>query len=248
MSANRLGTFGGEVKKSVSATASSTQIVPVGELRQSCAAGHPRKVAIVGGGPSRRKAPYADPSWEIWGFSSRAWRYPRVTRWFEIHALTDLRQQLAGRRPGRRTFAGYMRFMASLNCPIYMQEPHPALPQSVPFPFEQILETFGPCFTSTVSYLVALAIVEEVDVIGLWGIDVRRKEYMRQKPALQYLLALARQRGIELKIARESALRVVDRPVYVTTRVLYAYDWRSPGAWWRARVRRRARRRQLGQS
>lgn len=227
----------------MSVSASSTYILPIVERKNPHAARGRRKVAIVGGGPSRRKAPYDDPSWEIWGFSSRAWRYPRVTRWFEIHALTDLRQQLAGRRPGRRSFASYMRFMRNLDCPIYMQEPHPALPQSVPFPVEQLLETFGPCFTSTVSYLVALAIVEGVDVIGLWGIDVRRKEYMRQRPALQYLLALARERGIELEIARESSLRISRRPAYVTTRVLYAYDWRSPGAWWRDRVRRRARRR-----
>ena len=37
-----------------------------------------KKVAIVGGGPSRRLAPYSDPSWEIWAFSSRLYRYPRV--------------------------------------------------------------------------------------------------------------------------------------------------------------------------
>src|SRR5690606_1531584 len=48
----------------------------------------PRKVAIVGGGPTRRYAPYRDESWEIWAFSSRRSRYPRVTRWFEIHSMT----------------------------------------------------------------------------------------------------------------------------------------------------------------
>src|SRR5690606_9572842 len=114
----------------------------------------PRKIAIVGGGPSRRRAPYKDKSWEIWAFSSRRSRYPRVTRWFEIHALRDLRQQLASYRPGRRSYANYMRFMRRLRCPVYMQAVHPRIPHSVVFPKDDVLARFGPCFTSTASYLI----------------------------------------------------------------------------------------------
>lgn len=202
-----------------------------------------RRVAIVGGGVTRRLAPFGDLSWEIWGFSSRAWRYPRVTRWFEIHSLTDLRQQLSWRKPGRRTFAGYMRFMAGLGCPVYMQEPHPKIPTSRRFPVEALLERFGPCFTSTVSYLVALAIVEGFGEIGLWGIEAKGQEYAYQRPALRYLLAQARRAGARIVLPPRSTLRIPDRPRYVTTRVLYAYDWYSRGAWWRYRLRGRARRR-----
>lgn len=204
-----------------------------------------RRVAIVGGGITRRLAPFRDLSWEIWGFSSRAWRYPRVTRWFEIHSMTDLRQQLSWRKPGRRSFAGYMRFMARLGCPVYMQEPHPKIPTSRPFPVEMLLERFGPCFTSTVSYLVALAIVEGFNVIGLWGIEAKGQEYAYQRPALRYLLAQARRAGAQIVLPPRSTLRVPENPSYVVTRVLYAYDWYSSGAWWRDRLRRRARRKLL---
>jgi len=203
-----------------------------------------KKVAIVGGGPSRRLAPYSDPSWEIWAFSSRLYRYPRVTRWFELHAMTDLRQQLATKRPGRRSFPGYMRYMRRLNCPVYMQRKHPAIPNSVTFPAKRLQREFGRCFTSTASYLIALAIVEGYDTIGLWGIDVRRKEYLRQKPAIRYLLSVARQRGIEVQFAPGCAIRLQKNPRRVYTRVLYAYEWRSKHAWWRDRVRRRRRRAQ----
>lgn len=204
-----------------------------------------RKIAIVGGGPSRRFAPYADSNWEIWAFSSRAWRYPRVTRWFEIHSLTDLQQQLATYRRGRRSYSNYLAFMANLRAPVYMQEPHPDVPTSVAFPFEEVLEQFGPCFTSTVSYMVALALIEGCDAIGLWGIEARGTEYAYQRPALGYLLSVARKKGIAVYLPPTSAVRVVERPRYVVTNVLYAYDWQSPGAWWRARVRRRWRRRRL---
>ncbi|MGI6610576.1 MAG: hypothetical protein ACOX4G_08705 [Limnochordia bacterium] len=202
-----------------------------------------KRVAIVGGGPSRRRAPYRDPSWEIWGFSSRLYRYPRVTRWFELHAITDLRQQLATKKPGRRSFQGYMRFMRQFNGPVYMQRTHPRIPNSVPFPMRKLRKEFGRCFTSTASYLIALAITEGYDTIGLWGIDVKRREYLRQRPAIRYLLSVARQRGIEVRFARGCALRLRRTPRPVTTRVLYAYGWRSRHAWWRYRVRRRARRR-----
>lgn len=207
-----------------------------------------RKVAIVGGGPSRRRAPYKDDTWEIWAFSSRRWRYPRVTRWFELHAMTDLRQQLAPRKRGRRRFGPYIRYMRNLNCPVYMQKVHPRIPNSVVFPLDDLLQEFGRCFTSQAAFLLALAIKEGYDVIGLWGIDLRRSKYWRQRPAIRYLLGVARQRGIELVLPRRFPLRVPKNPRFVRTRVLYAYDWRSPGAWWRARVRRRLKRKRRKKS
>ena len=108
-----------------------------------------KKVAIVGGGPSRRKAPFDDETWEIWAFSSRAWKYPRVTRWFELHSMIDLRDQLSTYRPGRRSYRGYMRMLRQMTCPVYMQKEHPAIPNSVTYPLDLALERFGRCFTST---------------------------------------------------------------------------------------------------
>ncbi|OUM99834.1 MAG: hypothetical protein BAA04_02980 [Firmicutes bacterium ZCTH02-B6] len=216
----------------------------------------PRKVAIVGGGPTRVMAPFNDPTWEIWAFSSRRWQPPRVTRWFELHALTDLRQQLASRKPGRRTFPEYWRYLSSLPCPVYMQRRHRAIPTSVPFPLGPVLKRFGRCFTSTASYLVALAILEGAQVIGLWGVNPKRsdkghrdEDYSRQRAALEYLLGVARQRGIEVVLPPGVSLRVPERPRFVATPVLYAYDWRSPHAWWRDRVREQWRlQRALAQS
>lgn len=177
-----------------------------------------------------------DPSWEIWAFSSRFDRYPRITRWFEIHSMTDLRQQLAPRKRGRRSFPGYMRFMQRLECPVYMQRVHPNIPHSVVFPKDELVAEFGRCFTSTAAFLVALAIKEGYEEIGLWGINPQGSSYSRQRPALRYLLAVARQRGIRLRFPRGFSIRIPARPRFVGTRVMYAYDWRSRHAWWRERV------------
>ncbi len=81
-------------------------------------------------------------------------------------------------------------------------------------------------------------------MIGLWGIDVKRNEYLRQRPAIKYLLGIARQKGIKVYFARGCVLRINKNPKPVFTRVLYAYGWRSPYAWWRYRVRRRALKKQ----
>lgn len=204
--------------------------------------GKTAKVAIVGGGSTRVDAPYDDTSWDIWAFSSRDWAYPRVTRWFEIHAITDLRQQLAPRKRGRRTFSDYVRYMRRLRCPVYMQRRHKQIPRSVVFPKSTLLKEFGRCFTSTASFLVALAMVEEYDVIGLWGINPKGRVYGRQREALEYLLSLARLRGTQLVFPPGVRFRLSRRPKFVSTPALYAYDWRSRHAWWRERVRRRARR------
>lgn len=201
----------------------------------------PRKVAIVGGGPTRVRAPYSNPNWEVWAFSSKLYRYPRVDRWFEIHHMTDLRKQLATKRPGRRSFAGYMRYMRRLKCPIYMMKPHPKIPNSLVFPKDQLVAEFGHCFTSTASFLIALAIMEEVDVIGLWGINPKGRRYNRQRPAIRYLLSVAKQKGIRVVVPRGFGIRIPKRTPFVHTPVLYAYDWTSRGAWWRRRVRRRSR-------
>ena len=82
-----------------------------------------RKVAIVGGADTRRLAPYADNTWEIWAFSSLRLTTPRITRWFEMHALEDLREQLTRDTPKRMSFQSYMAFLRELDVPVYMQAP-----------------------------------------------------------------------------------------------------------------------------
>lgn len=198
-----------------------------------------RRVAIVGGGPSRRLAPYADPSWDIWAFSSLRLHTPRITCWFEMHALGDLRQQLHRPTRRKRSYRAYMRFLRQLDCPIYMQRVHKGIPNSIRYPIEDAIAEFGRCFTSTASYLIALAIMQGYETIGVWGIHLtERTVYARQRPGVEYLLGVARSRGIHVQLPPKSTLRVPTRPRLVRTRVLYGYDWLSPHAWWRRRFRR----------
>jgi len=202
-----------------------------------------KKVAIIGGAATRTEAPWDDPSWEIWSFSSLRLPHPRITRWFEMHALGDLAGQLKKDTKRRWSFRIYLRFLQQLDCPVYMQHVCDVVPNSVAYPLQEALEAFGRCFTSTASYLLALAILEKYDVIGVWGIHLTEKTvYARQRPGVEYLLGVAKQRGIQIILPRGSPLRIPEHPVLTPTEVLYGYDWESPGAWWRWYRRRRRRR------
>lgn len=193
-----------------------------------------KKVAIVGGAPSRRHAPYDDETWDIWAFSSLRLTTPRITRWFEMHAPGDLATQLTRSTRARRSYREYVRFLRGLKCPVYTQRRVRLLPNSVPYPLSTALNTFGRCFSSTVSYMIALALIEGYDVIGVWGVHLTaRSVYARQRPGVEYLLGVARQRGVHVVLPPGSPLRVPEHPVLPRTDVLYGYDWRSSRAWWR---------------
>jgi len=202
------------------------------------------KVAIVGGAWTRRLAPYGDHEWEVWAFSSLRLKTPRFTRWFEMHALGDLRGQLVRETPKRHSYESYMAFLRQLEVPVYMQEVVPEVPHSVRYPLEEALGAFGRCFSSTASYLIALAILEGFETIGVWGVHLTHKSvYARQRPGVEYLLGVARQRGIEVVLPKASPLRIPKKPVLPEVEILYGYDWESPKAWWRRRAKSRGNRR-----
>lgn len=167
-----------------------------------------RKIAIVGFASSYREAPYNDPSVEIWGMNE-LWKYlPRWDRWFELHprevfALEGDRNQVAHeawlqQQPAEK--------------PIYMIERHADIPGSVEYPLDAMAARFfpgtaRPYFTSSIAFMLALAIAEGATWIGLYGIDLASDtEYASQRAAAEYFIGIARGMGIVVVIAAGSAL------------------------------------------
>ena len=127
---------------------------------------------------------------------------PRVTRWFELHnpELYTWRQ----RRPDK-----HVEWLKAFHGPVYLQEGDQAIPNGVRFPLEEVWADLGrgvargdggesyPYLTSSISYMLALAIHEGYDEIRLYGIDLNTQgEYAWQKAGCEYLLGLAQGRGI----------------------------------------------------
>jgi hypothetical protein len=166
-----------------------------------------RKVAIVVRGATHKVAPWHDPEWEIWGVP---WiTYPRVTRFFEIHEETyytgpdaerDGNVALnAERWPGIPVFCTKSRAHA-------FKEP-------VHYPFREILDCLPiPFLEDSVAHMIALAIHEGVDELGLYGVHMMPEgratmgAYFFHRASVTYLVGLAQGRGIKVTVAPGSPL------------------------------------------
>ena len=161
-----------------------------------------KKVAIVGfAESSRHLAPFDDPEWEIWAMNQLYRHIPRATRWWEMHKFPDY--LTIDPVPG----TDYAAWLRDCPIPVYMCEKQADVPNSVRFPLEDMVATFGDYYYSTISYMLALAIQEGFEEIGLWGIDLAHdSEYEYQKPSAEYFLGIAIGRGITIHLPNQSAL------------------------------------------
>ncbi len=152
-----------------------------------------RSVALIGKAMrARAAAPLGDRNWEIWGLG---WdTVPRVARMFELHGQVELDEVIAGK--------SIMDRLKELRCPVYMQEKHPDLPNSVKFPIDEVIDCLGiDYFGSTFAFMLGLAIYEKYDRIGIWGVDLNTtEEYAYQRPNAEFLIGLAIGRGIKVRL------------------------------------------------
>ena len=163
------------------------------------------KVAIIGTAPSSQGlAPFNDPTWKIWPCSPGNFnRVPRADLWFEMHARADL---IA---PNNKVWAEpYLAWLRQQTFPIYVQAPIPEIPNGTVYPLAGALNEFSPYFmTSTIAYMMALAIMQGASEIGLWGIDMAvADEYNTQRAGCQHFILEARRRGIKVFIPPQSDL------------------------------------------
>lgn len=166
-----------------------------------------RKVAIIGRCYSTRSdAPWDDRSWEIW---SLAWDPLPVThRIFETHQ--NFRMYFGNKEDGDWHVAG----LRMSKVPVYMLEHHADIPQCVRYPMEEVHKIVGnatnaktPYLESSIAYMLALAIHEKVDRVGIFGVDLHcESEYSYQRPNLEYIIGLARASGVKIYIPPQSTL------------------------------------------
>ncbi len=195
----------------------------------------PRKIAIVGCADSKHEAPWTDSEWEMWGVNNMFHGMPNVfelskqnrLKWFELHNVFHNGKQWF--RRGESIFRGqkcdeYIADLNKLNCPVYMQKKWEEIPQSIEYPLQEIVNRFGNYLTNTISYEIALALLDsDVTEIGIWGVDMAvysenflGNEYSWQRPSVEYFMGLARGMGIKVFSPPTSDL--------LRSRFLYAYQ------------------------
>lgn len=173
-----------------------------------------RKVAIVGTAPdSLHYAPWGDDTWEIWSLAGNFNQIPRMDRWFEFHPwpenpMSPRPWEIGGGWPSDKARHMYLEWLNQREGGLVVAHPSPNMPGATAYPLSAILEAFpSRYFTNSVSYMIALAIWEEVDVLGLWGVDMSLdSEYAAQRPSCEYFIGMARGAGIPVVIPNESDL------------------------------------------
>jgi hypothetical protein len=151
------------------------------------------KVAIVGLATSTHDdAPWADSSWEKWGLPWDDKGWPFMSRHFEMHD----KRLLDG--PHSKRIADYSERLKDCE-ELYTQEN---------YPFDAVAKTIGQAYwNSSIAYAMALAIHEGATEIAIFGVDMDgTDEYAYQRPNMEYLIGIARGKGINVFIPHQSAL------------------------------------------
>lgn len=195
-----------------------------------------RKIALVGSDTGKSEAPFGDKGWELWSLNNlyigfHAGR--KFDRWYELHVFEKTNKYINDEGPDTYIRRGvdiyntvpvedYMKDIAKLNIPTFMQKKWDIIPKSEVFPFEKIMEKFSTrYFGCSFTWMLAHALYEhmngkKVDEIGFYGINLSGVEYYQQRPTLEYFMGIAYGMGIKLTTQNDSELLKMP--------FVYAYD------------------------
>jgi hypothetical protein len=160
----------------------------------------PLKVALIGTAPSSRMlAPFNDPSWQIWACSPGNMNtLPRVDIWFELHANLLWPEHESYGKP-------YLEWLKVQKFPVFMQNTS-QVERATPYPMFEIVREFGrDFFTSSFTWMMALALKWGASEIALYGVDMAsRDEYILQRPGFYFFRYIAEKRGVKVSAPHES--------------------------------------------
>jgi|TARA_Y100000296_G_C5025742_1_gene182166 hypothetical protein len=177
-----------------------------------------RRVCIVGAaGPSNRWANDLEEGVELWAMNlcHRFIQPGKATRWFQMHPR-DWNKNNGNPVGHFGRPMDHEEFLQSCGIPVYMQEADSQIPTSVRYPLEEITKKWRPYFTSTVPYMIALALHEGVDEIGLLGIYLNTSmEYQAHRPCVEYWLGVADGMGVQIWMPEDTS--IAEAPLYAYT-------------------------------
>jgi len=167
-----------------------------------------KKIALIGSAPgSIMLAPYGDETWEIWGCSPAVWAHKqRMSIWFEIHKWN----------PGAANMShDYCNYIRNFDGTVFMTQEVADVKNCLVLPHEELCKKYSEYFfTSSLSWMFAMAIEMGATEIGLWGVDMAADtEYGYQKAGCQYFAMIARAMGIKVTVPPESDL-LTPPPLY----------------------------------
>jgi hypothetical protein len=198
------------------------------------------KIAVLGSAPSSiLKAPFGDPSWEIWACSPGAYPHlSRVNEFWEVHRWEP--GQVGKAQTQKPWFSPeYVQWLRQQ--PVVWvadEEAKRDLPNAKTLPYPALRSKYGDyVWTSSIAYMLAMAIEKilaaraagapEPHVIGLWGVDMAASEelYTGQRAACQFFMQVLVGLKIEFYVPPESDLLVPPPPYGVSETHHRAIKW-----------------------
>lgn len=155
------------------------------------------KTAIIGCSDSAQLAPWDDSTWLKWGLRQDNKYWTRLDAMFEIHRNWDDMPKARER-------------LESVDVPIYMTNPNGIA--AISYPLEGVFSVVSRYLTSSVGYMIALAIYQNAKEIGIWGVDLNENRHNHQRANLEYLIGIAKGKGIKVTIPESCPL--LKAPVY----------------------------------
>ena len=157
-----------------------------------------KQLAIVGTTDSLLDAPYDSKDWEIWGLNGAYQAMKRYDKWFDLHDMKVLKEC---HKPE------YFEFMTKAGKNLTLNKKYKDYPDAKVFPYKELVEKYGNYFTNTIAWLVAYAIEQSPEEIGIWGVNMATDtEYAKQRPCCEYYMGIAKGKGIKITVPEASEL------------------------------------------
>lgn len=152
-------------------------------------------MGIVIAGMAEREIP---EGYEVWGM-------PWDPEWTRFDVMFDLHHpSLLDEKHANKVKEVYQ--------PLFMQEEF--YPNAQVYPLDDVIAITGDYFSCTISYILGYAIykdVKDIIIVGVTGDE----DYSYQRPGLEYMIGVARGRGINVDIRGKTELFTGDRYGYI---------------------------------
>jgi len=193
-------------------------------------------IFILGRGQSLGYCPKKyPPNTELWGCNN-TYKAREVDRLFIMHDIYMTQFNRASKIIEEANQKGF---------PVYTLGKYKELENNIQYPMEEIIKYFGIAyFLNTISYMLALAIMQEPKNLFLFGVDMdfgTAAEYMQnEKSNLEYWLGQATGRKIQWKLSPNCTLmkrkgrdnfygmKEIKDPNYNTLRLDPVWEWNKP--------------------
>ena len=149
---------------------------------------------------------------DVWAFNTGAKDYP-VTAAFDMHIPFHI---LENKR--------HYEWLKALTVPVYMRKRYDEFPTSIAYPFDDIYKMTGSLrqgmfeleeikyFTSSISYALALAILQERPQLDIYGVELEDKtEYEHQRECYLFWVGFAASR---IPVNIHCGDRIFRKPLY----------------------------------